>query len=61
MKHQHIQIQRSYPGIGQRNLCVESMPKMWFLLKDDSGICFDAKSNNENTYIRPWCYITQLQ
>ena len=61
MKHQHIQIQRSYPGFSQRNICVGILPIMWFLSKGNSAISFEPEMNNDDTYIGPWYNETQVQ
>ena len=61
MKHQHIQIQRSYPGFSQRNLCVRMLPKTWVLSGRTGGSCFEAELNNDDVYIRPWYNETQVQ
>ena len=43
MKHQNMQIQRSYSGFSQLNCRVGLLPLMCFLLKRISGICFDLE------------------
>ncbi len=61
MKHQHIQILRSYPGFSQRNGCVGMLPIMWFLSKRNSGISIGLEVSNDDTNIRPWYNETQVQ